>query len=139
MTFLKYTFLSVSFLSVFYAHTAFSQCIEGKIKHTFQNKEVITNENYCYDLESVMLMSSDSCAEDKTCQNRDLGTVELTPSESSTESGSIGFKICDKYNGTPQIIDFWAVNEWHSSSRCIFSDGSFIDNSSLAQKVKYLD
>lgn len=137
--FVKSTFLTVSFLSVFFSHTAFSECIEGKIKHTLQNKEVITNESYCYDLESVMLLSSAPCVGDKICQNKDLEPISLKVSERSTESGSLGFKICDKYQGTPQIIEFWAANEWHSTSRCIFSDGSFIDNSTLAQKVKYLD
>lgn len=134
----RFTILAVSILSVIASQSAFSECIEGKIKHTFQNKEVITNENYCYELDSVTLMSSNPCADGKICQNRELEPVTLKMDDSS-ETGSLGFKVCDKYNGTPQIMEFWAANEWHSSSRCIFSDGSFIDNSTIAQKVKYLD
>lgn len=139
MIFKKFLFISVSILSVIYSGVVFSECIEGKIKHTFQNQEVISNENYCYDLDSVMLLSSDPCPDDKTCKNKDLLSIDIKPSERSTEMGSLGFKICDKYEGTPQIIEFWAANKWHSASRCIFNDGSFIDNSSLAQKVNYLD
>lgn len=139
MKFKKYTILTISILSAICSNTALSECIEGKIKHTFQNKEVITNENYCYELDSVMLMSSDPCADGKVCQNRELESINLKLDESTSDMGSLGFKICEKYNGTPQIMEFWAANEWHSSSRCIFSDKSFIDNSSIAQKVKHLE
>jgi len=139
MKFKKFTIISISLLSAIGSELAFSECIEGKIKHTFQNKEVISNENYCYELDSVMLMSSDPCADGKICQNRELGTIELKMDDSASEMGSLGFKVCEKYKGIPQIIEFWAANEWHSSSRCIFDDKSFIDNSTLSQKVKYLD
>lgn len=139
MKFKNFTILTVSLLSAIYSDIALSECIEGKIKHIFQNKEVITNENYCYELDSVMLMSSDSCADGKVCQNRELEEIKVKMDDSSGETGSLGFKICEKYKGTPQIMEFWAANEWHSSSRCIFDDKSFIDNSTLAQKVKYLE
>lgn len=116
-----------------------AECIEGKIKHVFNNKEIITIENYCYSLNPMILMSSGACLGEKKCANIDLKTIDFKESERNTEVGSLGFKICEKHNGTPQIIDFWAANQWHSSSRCIFIDGSFIDNSSLAQKTNFLD
>ena len=136
---IKPTHLALFLLSIIFVGNANSKCIEGKIKHTFQNKIILSNENYCYELESSMLFSSDPCPEEKICQNKELKPIEIKMSEVSNESGSLGFKICEKYNGIPQIIEFWATDEWHSTSRCIFSDGSFIDNSSLAQKVEYLD
>ena len=129
----------IIFLSTLYIGIANSECIEGKIKHTFKNKDVLSKENYCYELESNMLLSSDPCPGDKVCQNKELKPIGIKMSEVSNESGSPGFKICEKYNGIPQVIEFWATDEWHTTSRCIFNDGSFIDNSSLAQNVDYLD
>ena len=136
---LNLNYLILFFLSNFFVGIANSECIEGKIKHTLKNKVILSNENYCYELESSTLLSSDPCPDEKICQNRELIPIKIKMSEVSNESGSPGFKICEKYNGIPQIIEFWATDEWHSTSRCIFSDGSFIDNSSLAQKVEYLD
>lgn len=86
-----------------------------------------------------MLMSSKPCAANKKCQSINLEAINLKMSEMSSVTGSIGFKICEKYHGNPQIIEYWAENKWHSTSRCIFSDGSFIDNATIAQKVKYVD
>lgn len=135
----RITILTISFLSTTYAGSAFSECIDGKIKYTHQNKEVISNESYCYDMDSQMLLSSNPCREDKVCQNKDLGSIGIKMSETASETGSLGFKICEKYHGTPQIIEYWAADKWYPTSRCIFSDGSFIDNATLAQKVNYLD
>ena len=136
---LKISMITLSILSTISPGNAFSECIDGKIKHIFHNKEIITNENYCYDLESDMLYSSDPCADGKICISKDLEPIDFKTSELNFEIGSPGFKICEKYNGTPQIIEFWAETKWKPSSRCIFSDKSFIDNSSLAQKTNSLD
>ena len=136
---LKISLFTLFIMSVITSASASSDCVEGKTKHIFHNKEVITNENYCYDLESSMLYSTDPCAGEKICTSKNLNPIDFKLSEIDFETGSPGFKVCDKYSGTPQIIDFWAENQWRQSSRCIFSDGSFIDNSSLTQKVNFLD
>ncbi len=119
--------------------TVHAGCIEGKIKYQHHGKEVINNEGYCYDNSIKFLISSKACEKNKVCQNKNLGTIELKMSEIAGETGSLGFKICEKFHGSPQIIEYWADNKWNPNSRCLFSDGSFIDNASLAQKVKYVD
>ena len=53
--------------------------------------------------------------------------------------GSPGFKICNQIKGSPQIIEIWNSKEWLSSDRCIFLDGSFIDNGSLMKKIKWVN
>lgn len=118
---------------------AFSECIDGKTRHINQGKEVIANESYCYDSASRLFISSKPCAGNKVCQSKNLGTIEIKMSEMASSTGSLGFKICEKYHGTPQIMEYWADSKWNSTSRCIFSDGSFIDNATIAQKVKYVD
>lgn len=135
----RLTLLTILILSAIHSKNAFAECIDGKIKYTHKNKEVISNESYCYDLDTEMLLSSKPCPQDKVCQNKDLGTIGIKMSETASETGSLGFKICEKYHGTPQIMEYWAADKWYPASRCIFSDGSFIDNATLAQKVNYLD
>lgn len=135
----RFKLLSVFILSAILEAHAFAECVDGKIKFIQDKKEVITNESYCYDIASKMLMSSKACAGNKVCQNKNLGTIEVKMSEMASATGSIGFKICEKYHGTPQIMEYWAQNKWNSTSRCIFNDGSFIDNATIAQKVKYVD
>lgn len=139
MKFGRFTTFTVLFLSVINSASAFSKCIDGKIKHTFQNKEVISNESYCYELDSNTLISSNPCSGNNICQSKNLETIDLKMNEMASETGSLGFKICEKYHGTPQIMEFWAEDKWHSTSRCIFSDASFIDNATIAQKINYLD
>ena len=136
---LKIFVFTISILSLTTSSNAYSECIDGKIKHIFYNKEIISNENYCFELESDMLFSSDPCADGKICISKNFDPIEFKISEKNFETGSPGFKICEKYNGTPQIIEFWTGKKWQPSSRCIFSDGSFIDTSSLAEKTKFLD
>ena len=136
---LKILLFSMSILSTIAPRNAFSECIEGKIKYILYNKEIISKENYCFELDLDMLFSSDPCADNKVCISKDLDPIEFKISEKNFETGSPGFKICEKYNGTPQIIEFWTGKKWQPSSRCIFSDGSFIDTSSLAEKTKFLD
>ena len=136
---LKIALNIVSILSAMTSAYASSECVEGKTRHILYNKEVITNENYCYDLESGMLFSSDPCASDKVCMSKDLDSIDFKLSSTNFEIGSPGFKICDKYNGKPQIMDFWADNQWRPSSHCIFTEGSFIDNSALSEKANFSD
>lgn len=138
MTF-KFSLFILPLLLIIYSDNLYSECVEGKIKHIFKNEEIITNENYCYELNPMILLSTKSCTGVENCKNISLGQIELRVSERSLEIGSLGFKICDKFGGKPQIMEFWALAEWHSASRCIFDDGSFIDISTLAQKVKFLD
>lgn len=117
----------------------YATCIEGKIKFQHKGKEVINNESYCYDNSIKLLISSKPCGNKKICQSKNLGTIDLKMSEIAGETGSLGFKICEKFHGSPQIVEYWADNKWNPNSRCLFEDGSFIDNASLAQKVKYVD
>lgn len=131
--------LIVVILSGIVSFSLYADCIEGKIKYLYKSKEVIEIESYCYESQIKLLLSSKKCAHNKVCKNKNLGSIEVKMSEISGETGSLGFKICEKFNGTPQIIEYWGDNKWNPNSRCLFSDGSFIDNASLAQKVKYVD
>ena len=132
---LKFTIL---FLSVFASIVAHSECIDGKIKYQERGIEVIHAESYCFDSDLKIFMSSKSCP-NKECQSKNLRTIDLKISDVAGDRGSLGFKICEKFHGTPQIMEYWKGDEWSSTSRCSFSDGSFIDTASLAQKVKYKD
>lgn len=135
----KLKFLNVLILSAISIGSVFAECIDGKVKYIQQNKEVINNESYCYDLASKLFISSKPCAHNKVCQSKNLGTIEIKMSEMAGVTGSLGFKICEKYHGTPQIMEYQVQTKWVQTSRCIFSDGSFIDNATIAQKVKYVD
>ncbi|MBC7427809.1 MAG: hypothetical protein H7336_04295 [Bacteriovorax sp.] len=135
MNFLKFAIL---FLSAIVMSSAYAECVDGKIKYQVKGKEVIHMESYCYDSDLQIFMSSRPCVK-KDCQSKNLGTIDVKISEIAGERGSLGFKICEKFHGTPQIIEYWGKNNWVQSSRCLFSDGSFIDTASLSQKVKYQD
>lgn len=117
----------------------FSECIDGKIKYIADKKEVIVNESYCYELSSKLFISSKACHGNKVCQSKNLGTIEIKMSEMTAATGPLGFKICEKFHGKPQQIEYLAQDKWTSVGRCLFSDGSFIDNATLAQKVNYVD
>lgn len=131
--------LIVLLLSIIIIIPLYANCVEGQIKFQYKGKEVINNESYCYDNSIKLLFSSKACSNKKICQNKNLGTLDLKLSEIAGETGSLGFKICENFQGTPQIVDYWGDNKWNPNSRCLFDDGSFIDNASLAQKVKYVD
>lgn len=131
--------VSIPLLSTIFSLPLSAGCLDGKIRYQHHGKEVVVNESYCYEQSLKLLTSNKSCGVNKVCQYKNLGTIELKMSEIAGETGSLGFKICEKYRGTPQVIEFLLDNKWVSSSRCLFSDGSFIDNASLAQKVKYVD
>ena len=126
-------------LSAIVSSVLYAECIDGKLKYVEHGKEVIVNESYCFDLASKLFISSKPCAKNKTCQSKNLGTVEIKMSEMAGATGSLGAKICEKYNGTSQSLEYLAQDKWISTSRCLFVDGSFIDNASVAQKIRYVD
>ena len=116
-----------------------SGCIEGKIKYLDGAKEVLLKEKYCYDSYLRSISSFKKCPDNKECTINLPGPYLMKQSEFLTDKGSTGFKICQKLNGIPQLIEFWDKQSWIKSSRCIFNDGSFVDIASLTLKVKYVE
>lgn len=116
---------------------------DGKIKYLDGKKEVIINESYCYDSVLKSISSVRKCADkndiEKECLINMPGPFEMKLKDVQSEMGSIGFNICNKLNGTPQIIDYWDGSSWIKTSRCIFTDTSYMDISELSMKVKYVD
>jgi hypothetical protein len=131
--------ISALILSAISFGNVYSECLDGKIKYIERSKEVIKPESYCYDSDLNIFMSSKPCAQGKECQIMNLETIVVKTSEVAGVTGSLGFKICNKFHGTPQIIEYWAKGSWASTSRCLFSDGSFIDTASMAQKANYAE
>jgi hypothetical protein len=114
---------------------ALSDCFEnniGKIKFLDDKKIVVEKIAYCFDSESKLFISPKSSFPTKN-------PIKLKFSEVHSELGSLGFNICHKVEGIPQFIDYWDGKNWISTSRCMFSDKSFVDIATLATKVEYVD
>lgn len=132
--------LCASFL---FSFTAFAgkdiDCINGKIRYIEGKNEKVIEENYCYDSLLRKIYSSGRCKPNTKCMADFDQPIPMKMSEVTGEKGSPGFKICEKVGGVPQIIDYWEGNKWVKTARCVFRDGSYIDNGSLATKVVYTD
>lgn len=114
-------------------------CISGKLRFLEGKTEKIVNETYCYDSLLRKIYSSGRCKPNTKCMADFDKPIMMKMDELSGERGSPGFKICEKVQGVPQIIDYWDGDHWIKTARCIFKDGSYIDNGSLATKVTYAD
>lgn len=114
-------------------------CIDGKIRYIDGKEEKVVKESYCYDTILRKIYSSGRCKPNTKCMADFDKPIMMKVSEVSGETGSPGFKICEKVGGVPQIMEFWEGNQWVKTARCIFKDGSYIDNGTLATKVNYSD
>ncbi len=114
-------------------------CINGKIRYIEGKDEKVMNENYCYDSLLRKIYSSGRCKPNTKCMADFDQPIPMKMSEVTGEKGSPGFKICEKVGGVPQIIDYWEGDKWVKTARCVFKDGSYIDNGTLATKVVYTD
>ncbi len=136
---MKYTlFIYLIFINLTLAGDEAIDCIDGKIRYT-ENKKVITiTDRYCFDTVLKTITSTKKCP--NRCLVDDLTPVKVKRSELQTEVDSPMFKICRKANGVPQVIEYWANKQWISTSRCLFSDGSYQDiNRLISSRVKYED
>jgi hypothetical protein len=113
-------------------------CLDGKIRTFENNKEVIQNDRYCYDIILRSITSTKKC--EAGCEVDSLKTQIIKRSELKTAVSSPQFKICEKFHGVPQEIEYWASHKWIKTSRCLYSDGSYQDIERLiSSRVRYED
>ncbi len=113
-------------------------CVDGKIKTIENKKEVIVYERYCFDTVLKSISSTKKCPDG--CLVDNLNPLVLKHSELKSITESPLFIICRKAQGVPQQIDYWANHRWISTSRCLFSDGTYQDiNRLISSRVKYED
>lgn len=134
---IRYSKQTFYFFLIFYSANIFalSDCFDnntGKIKFLDDKKIVVEKLSYCFDSESKLFISPKNSFLAKN-------PIKLKFTEVHSEMGSLGFNLCQKIEGIPQFIDYWDGKNWISTSRCIFSDKSFVDISTLAAKVEYVD
>lgn len=127
---MKILFILIVFFS--FGQVAFCACIDGKIKILNGKKEGLIEDRYCFDELLRSISSTKRCPDDKECFINLPGPHLLKGKEAKSS-------ICRSLNGTPQKIEFWDKAKWVKTSRCLFSDGSYIDNESLKLKVKFID
>lgn len=114
-------------------------CIDGQIRFIEGKSEKIIKEKYCYDALLRKIYSSGQCRPNTKCMADFDRPIVLKLADVSGETGSPGFKICEKINGVPQIMEFWDGDRWIKTARCVFKDGSYTDTGSLSSKVEYSD
>lgn len=119
---------------------AFSKerCGLGVIKFTYKTKVKIEKEVFCYDEDkNNKFIYSRNC---KSLKCKELATPAARPIDLSVyphSIGSPGFKVCRELGGSPQIIEFkFNSSGWHQSSRCIFSNDTYISNDLLIKLWK---
>ncbi|MFA6238407.1 MAG: hypothetical protein WC635_13825 [Bacteriovorax sp.] len=127
---MKTYFVLIFFFAL--SEMAFPSCIEGKIKIIDGKKETLTEDRYCFDELLRSISSTKKCPDDKECFINLPGPHLLKGKEAKKN-------ICLMLNGVSQDIEFWDKEKWVKTSRCLFSDGSYIDNESLKLKVKLVE
>jgi hypothetical protein len=129
-------FTSVVFIS--HANDETIDCIDGKIKYFENKKVVIVKDRYCFDSILKTISSTKKCP--KGCLVDNLEPIQVMHGELSSEIDSPMFIICRKAKGVPQIIEYWANNNWVATTRCLFTDGSYQDiNRLISSRVRYED
>jgi len=104
-------------------------CTYGKTKYIYIGKPIIKKEPYCLtypeDQKKASLISLN--CKNKTCEALKEPSQIISKQKLYSEIGSPGFHLCRTLKGKPQLLDYWHGNQWHSTSRCQFSDDSFIE------------
>ncbi len=133
--------LALVFISLvcldFSLHAESIGCIKGKIRFVEGKKEIIQNEDYCYESLPRKIYSSGKCKESFKCFAQMTKPIHLKKMDVAGQVGSPGFKICEKIGGVPQIMEFWDEEEWIKTSRCLFKDSSYVDIGTIASSVIY--
>ena len=126
-----------SFSLAFSVHSI-EQCGKGVIKFTYKNQEKQIDEVFCYDedrFDQYIYSKDCSSLACKELVNPAARPISLRSYPSTV--GSPGFKICRELGGSPQIIEFqFKSTDWHQSSRCIFSNNTFVSNNLLIKLWK---
>jgi hypothetical protein len=113
-------------------------CIDGKIRYIENKKQIVINDRYCFDSILKTISSTKKCP--KNCLVDSLTPILVKHSELHSEVDSPLFKICRLADGAPQAIEYWTKKHWISTSRCLFSDGTYQDiNRLVSSRVKYVD
>jgi len=115
-------------------------CIDGKIRFNDGKIEKVVTESYCYDSILRKIYSIGRCKPNAKCMADTEQVIVLKKSEILADPKvAPGFKICEKFQGQAQVIEFWDGSKWFKAARCLFGDASYIDILTLAKKVKFSD
>ncbi|MGE5086430.1 MAG: hypothetical protein ACM3MG_09040 [Bacillota bacterium] len=121
--------LNSTLVILFFATNALAlTCESGKIRSFTDFQEKVTESEYCYNSDFNELYSK-SC-ENQKCSAFESQQVFVAKDLKTHGFGTPGFKLCRLLNGKPEIIDFWANEEWQHLDRCNFEDG-YVDTGAL--------
>jgi len=119
-------------------------CEKGTIRYFVETSYRNENTQICFTKEPryKQIVSSSCVAKDCLALNPLKENVVLDKYE---QQGNPAFVLCRKVGGVPQLIEYKKVGDqgWHSSSRCIFEDNSFVHTDLLyavhKEHIKYKD
>ncbi len=114
-------------------------CFEGKIKiiDGKANKELV--DSYCYDSILRKIFSSGVCKKNLKCMASIEKPLEVKMAEVDGPLNMLAEKVCKKFSGVDQKIEYWDGDHWIATNRCVFKDGSYIDSPTLVTKIKVTD
>ena len=104
-------------------------CFLGKLRYLKRGKRVVENSTYCF-LKSIKRKTpyivSQKCYL-KKCEIIKNGPHPVVVTNSASNYGTPGFKLCEKLQGSPQLFEYKTKNKWFETGRCIFGHDSYVE------------
>lgn len=107
-------------------------CMKSKVKLTYSDKSAETTTELCTNPDRTSLRSKN--CKNLECIPRDKINA-LKFSDVFSEGSNPGFTTCMLSGGKPELLEFFADNQWYALDRCNFKNG-FINVGALLQFLK---
>lgn len=123
------------FLFILTCGLAVAACPSVKLTYTFAKKTITESAKYCVDKKYNSLWD-DLCIEAKCLQKLNLTEANIEELKKGHQKGrgTLGFHVCHKLNGNPQIIKVLLDKKWFTFDRCRLEVGT-IDTESILHKL----